>query len=93
MIVLAVCLLLQTPPAPPDSASPQAPGEAARRRLTALVARSGRVLSLGEEPRERLAVPPPIAPGAPPLLRFRSLEAKRRHRMGELDLVMDDAGH
>lgn len=93
MIVLALSLLLQTAPARADGASPSPAGEAARRRLMTLVARSGRVLSLGQGPRERLAAPPPIAPGAPPVLRFRSLEAKRRHRMGELGLVMDDAGH
>jgi hypothetical protein len=67
--------------------------EAATQRLTALVASSGRVLSIGDDPRERLHTGPRIAPGAPPLLRFRYLEGKRRHRFGNLDLVMDDAGH
>jgi hypothetical protein len=94
MIVLAFCLLLQTQPSRPDgSALREQSADAARRRLTALVARSGRILSLGQEPRERLSPAARITPGAPPVLRFRSLEAKRRHRMGELDLVMDDAGH
>lgn len=94
MIVLALWLLVQTPPSRPESgALPEQGGEAARGRLTALVASSGRVLSLGQQPRERLSARPRIAPGTPPLLRFRHLEAKRRHRGGELGLVMDDAGH
>lgn len=94
MIVLALCLLLQAQPSRSDADAVLEPGgEAARGRLIALVARSGRVLSLGQEPRERLTARPRIAPGAPPVLRFRYLEAKRRHRIGELGLVMDDAGH
>ena len=36
---------------------------------------------------------PRLAPGAPPLLSFRYLEGRQRHRFGELGLVMDDAGH
>jgi hypothetical protein len=27
------------------------------------------------------------------LIAFRALEAKQRHRFGDLDLVLDDAGH
>ena len=34
-----------------------------------------------------------ITPGAPPLLSFRAFEGKSRHRFGDLDLVLDDAGH
>lgn len=67
--------------------------EAVTQRLTVLVARSGRVLAIADDPRERLDPGRRIAPGAPPLLRFRYLEGKRRHRFGSLDLVMDDAGH
>lgn len=94
MIVPTLWLLLQTPPWPATgSALPGQGEEAARHRLTALVARSGRVLSLGLEPRERLTPGARIAPGAPPLLRFRYFEAKRRHRAGKLDLTVDDAGH
>lgn len=54
---------------------------------------SGRVQTLGVSSSERLAPEARIAPGDAPLLRFRYLDGKRRHRFGDLDLVMDDAGH
>ena len=57
------------------------------------VAASGRVLELAITPSQRLSSVPQIAPGAPPLLSFRFFEGKDRHRFGELDLVIDDAGH
>ena len=57
------------------------------------VAASGRILELAMTSSERLSSQPQIAPGAPPLLSFRFLEGKERHRFGELDLVIDDAGH
>jgi hypothetical protein len=51
-------------------------------------------LVLGESNSDRVAaVPRLIAPGAPPLLAFRYFEGKDRHRFGQLDLVLDDAGH
>lgn len=50
-------------------------------------------LVLGESNSERVAVKRLIAPGAPPLLAFRYFEGKDRHRFGQLDLVLDDAGH
>ena len=57
------------------------------------VASSGRVLQIAVSDSERVAPAPQIAPGAPPLLRFRFFEGKERHRFGGLDLVLDDAGH
>jgi hypothetical protein len=57
------------------------------------VAESGQVMEIATSPSERLAPPALIAPGAPPLLSFRALEGKQRHRFGDLDLVLDDAGH
>jgi hypothetical protein len=56
-------------------------------------AESGRVLTLAVSTSERLSLLPQIAPGAPPLLSFRFFEGQQRHRFGELDLVIDDAGH
>ena len=61
--------------------------------LTREVARSGRVLEIAEPPSRRVDTRPAIAPGAPPMLSFRLFEGKVRHRYGNLDLVMDDAGH
>ncbi len=57
------------------------------------IADSGRVLQLSISDSQRLAPPAAIAPGAPPVLSFRFLEGKQRHRFGDLDLVIDDAGH
>jgi hypothetical protein len=54
---------------------------------------TSRVLTIGESSSERLLPLGRIAPGQPPLLTFRYLDGKRRHRFGDLDLVMDDAGH
>jgi len=61
-------------------------------RLTKRVADSGRVVEIAAAPSERLA-PPRLAPGAPPLVRFRLFEGRMRHRFNDLDLVLDDAGH
>lgn len=61
-------------------------------RVLDAVDRSGRSVELVAPPQERLG-PPPLAPGAPPLLSFRYFEGQARHRFGELGLVMDDAGH
>ena len=65
-------------------------------RTSALVEQitlSGQAVEIAESPSERLAPLARIAPGAPPLLGFRVMEGKLRHRFGDLDLVMDDAGH
>jgi hypothetical protein len=65
-------------------------------RTGALVERislSGQVVEIATPPAERLSPGARIAPGAPPLLGFRVLEGRERHRFGDLDLVLDDAGH
>jgi hypothetical protein len=95
MTALALWLLMNGLPAQPVDATSTDPRvvQAAIERMTVLLAASGRVLSVGEDPRERLDQGPRIAPGAPPLLRFRYLEGKRRHRFDNLQLIMDDAGH
>jgi hypothetical protein len=62
-------------------------------RLTKLVAASGRVIEMATPASDRLAPPAKIAPGAPPLLSFRQFDGQMRHRFGNLDLVLDDAGH
>ena len=57
------------------------------------IGRSGRVLEIGEA-RERLADPRTrIAPGAPPILSFRYFLGADRHRFGDLNVMLDDAGH
>jgi hypothetical protein len=57
------------------------------------IAASGQVVEIAEPASGRLDVLPPIPPGGPPLLSFRLFEGKSRHRFGDLDLVLDDAGH
>jgi hypothetical protein len=62
-------------------------------RLTNLVAQSGCVVEIATPASERLAPPPKIAPGAPPLVSFRLFDGRMRRRFSNLDLVLDDAGH
>ncbi len=57
------------------------------------IADCGQVLEIATPAAERLQPPDRIAPGAPPLLSFRAFEGSERHRLANLDLVMDDAGH
>jgi hypothetical protein len=65
-------------------------------RMDALIRQisaSGQIVEIATPTAERLLPRAQIAPGAPPLLGFRMIEGKLRHRFGDLDLVMDDAGH
>jgi hypothetical protein len=57
------------------------------------IAASGRVQLIGETSTTRLQSTALLAPGAPPILAFRYFDGQARHRFGDLDLVMDDAGH
>lgn len=57
------------------------------------IVRSGRVVEIAVTPSERVAPAQRIAPGAPPLLSFRMFDGRMRHRFGNIDLVLDDAGH
>ena len=61
--------------------------------LVEQVAASGQVAEIAEPSSARLAAPGRIAPGPPPTLGFRLIEGRLRHRFGDLDLVLDDAGH
>ncbi len=75
--------LLALPPATAEKLWPQ---------VLDSLERSGRAIEIVEFAKEKLESPR-LAPGAPPLLSFRYLEGQRRHRFGELGLVLDDAGH
>lgn len=61
--------------------------------LTREVADSGRVVECAESPSDRLSPPRMIAPGAPPILSFRTFDATERGRFGSMGLMTDDAGH
>ncbi|MDQ6678688.1 MAG: hypothetical protein M3Z09_15510 [Acidobacteriota bacterium] len=78
-----ITLLLYFLQTSPDSRTP----------LWQQIARSGRVVEQGESESQRVSPKPALAPGPPPLLQFRYLEGKRRHRFGDTALVLDDAGH
>jgi hypothetical protein len=54
---------------------------------------STRCVDVAEPPSARVALRRLIAPGPPPLLSFRYYEGRAHHRYGNLDLVLDDAGH
>jgi len=57
------------------------------------IAASGRCADLPDTPDKRVAPPPAIAPGPPPILSFRLYEGKRRGRFSNSELMLDDAGH
>jgi hypothetical protein len=61
--------------------------------LIGQISASGQIVEIATPVAERLLPQARIAPGAPPLLGFRMIEGKLRHRFGDLNLVMDDAGH
>ncbi len=54
---------------------------------------STRVTLLDESDSERLGSPRAVPPGLPPVLSFRYMEGSKKHRFGDLDLMVDDAGH
>jgi hypothetical protein len=91
--ILYLTLALQASVASSVAPANSTDREAQIRQLIGDIARSGRVLDLGNT-KERLADPrKQIAPGAPPLLSFRYFDGADRHRFGKLDVIMDDAGH
>ena len=73
--------------------SPTTDVESQLREAIARVAHSARVQQIGTDS-EKVSDPTrSIAPGAPPILSFRYFAGSERHRFGNLDLVIDDAGH
>lgn len=54
---------------------------------------SGRIVGIADSPSERLHPLRLLAPGAPPILSFRTFDANDRGRFGGLGLMTDDAGH
>jgi hypothetical protein len=62
-------------------------------QIARAIAESGRCVTLAESPDTRIASPPTLPPGPPPLLSFRYYESKAHHRAGNSELMLDDAGH
>lgn len=54
---------------------------------------SGRCASLGEPAEKRVAGPPKIAPGQAPIVSFKYYEDAKHHRFGNINVMLDDAGH
>jgi hypothetical protein len=71
---------------------PEQPDAALQQKIEQ-IADTGQIQQIGESSSTRLNPAPPLAPGAPPILAFRYFDGQARHRFGDLDLVMDDAGH
>lgn len=92
MTTLMLWMMLASP-AQTTPANPNAQPPRDMPALWKLIAESGRVLMIAEKSSDRLNPPGRLAPGKPPILAFRYFDGQRRHRFGELDLVMDDAGH
>ena len=92
MTTLMLWMLLASPA---QANKPQSGAQAPPEILALLkqIAESGRVLTIAEKSSDRLNPTARMAPGKPPLLAFRYFDGQRRHRFGDLDLVMDDAGH
>lgn len=63
------------------------------RALVQRIDQSGRCATLGQTPEQRLRERPAIAPGPPPVLSFRLYEDAKHHRFGNVDVMLDDAGH
>lgn len=87
--IMLLLLMVQQPPEKP-------PEPAATSREEALleeIAQSGRTLDAGDRATARVAAPPQVPAGAPPLLSFRYYDGKQRYRFGDVDLMLDDAGH
>jgi hypothetical protein len=87
--ILLLLLMAQQPPAQRTEPAEASPEQA----LVEEIARSGRTLEAGDKASARVVVSTQVPPGAPPLLSFRYYEGKQRHRFGDVDLMLDDAGH
>ena len=87
-VLLSAAAAQQAPPA--SHASKPAP-EATT--VLEKIDRSGRCATVGQTPQQRLAKQPRIAPGAPPVLSFKLYEDAKHHRFGNVDVMLDDAGH
>jgi hypothetical protein len=62
--------------------------------LVQQAAASGRVVGCADSPSDRISAPSMmIAPGAPPVLSFRTFDATERGRLSDVGLMTDDAGH
>ena len=69
------------------------PDQKAVKDVLQQVSTSGRSVTVGERPDERVAPPAVLAPGAPPVLAFRIYEGNLHKRFEKNDLMLDDAGH
>ena len=88
-LILLLLWIGQQPSEP--RAVPPAPTQ--EQTLLQEIAQSGRVVEAGNSTTARVSVRKEVPPGAPPLLSFRYYEGKQHHRFGDVDLMLDDAGH
>ncbi len=57
------------------------------------IADSSRSTMFAENAQDRTVPKPSIAPGLAPVLSFRYFQDSVHHRFGNVDLMLDDAGH
>ena len=86
-MLLSAAVWQQTSPPVAKKSAPEAT------TLIAKIDQSGRCATIGETAQERLTKRPVIAPGAPPVLSFKLYEDAKHHRFGNVDVMLDDAGH
>lgn len=87
VVLLSAAAAQQTPPPNANKPAPEAA------TVLEKIDRSGRCATVGQTPQQRLAKQPMIAPGAPPVLSFKLYEDAKHHRFGNVDVMLDDAGH
>lgn len=76
------------PQLPPAASAPTP-----ERVLIQQVDQTGRCVTVGHTPEQRLHNLPMIAPGQPPVVSFKFYEDSKHHRFGNVDVMLDDAGH
>ncbi len=84
-LLLSAAALQQTPHV--------ASGPIPQQSLVQQIDQSGRCASLSQTSEQRLPERSAIAPGPPPVLSFKLYEDAKHHRFGNVDVMLDDAGH
>jgi hypothetical protein len=95
MMSLPYFAVLLTAVASQQASPPPAAHKSAPESMTVMekIDRSGRCATVGRTAEQRLTKQPVVAPGAPPVLSFKLYEDAKHHRFGNVDVMLDDAGH
>ena len=95
LLTASLVLAAQATSGPKPEVKPPASSPAASAVVTSAKrdTAADRCTEAGETPSARLRPLVRIVPGPPPLLSFRYYEGRMHHQFGNVDLVLDDAGH